>query len=200
MCVDPKQVIDSERHILGDGGEGIILRSPCSFYHHGRSTSLLKWKVFLSSFSLLIFVYNIITIFDFEAKIINKASLEDKEALVVSVGTTYNLLLYVPPSICLLIFQRCRVDIILFSFTSLMVFNSPDGTSFDVQQKDVKPNLTLANGDVVTFSYNMFSRRALPADPFVYRVRHDMIWRNVLAQAKEGSSPHPPFWVRLLLF
>lgn len=50
LCCDPRLLTLSERYILGDGGEGIILRLPCSLYHHGRSTSLLKWKVIFSFF------------------------------------------------------------------------------------------------------------------------------------------------------
>jgi hypothetical protein len=65
-----------------------------------------------------------------------------------------------------------------------ILINRPDGTSFEIQIKDVKPGLKLANGDIVTFSYNIFSRRAIPVDPYVYRIRHDLIWENIAAQSQ----------------
>eukprot|EP00026_Physarum_polycephalum_P001092 Phypoly_transcript_01093.p1 GENE.Phypoly_transcript_01093~~Phypoly_transcript_01093.p1 ORF type:complete len:1197 (+),score=192.21 Phypoly_transcript_01093:78-3668(+) len=130
LCFEPVQIVHAERNILGDGGEGIMLRLPCSEYYHGRSTSLLKWK----------------------------SALGDKEALVISTGQTYNLLL-------------------------------PDGIGFEIQSKDIKHGLKVVNGDIVTFSYNVFSRRSVPVDPFVYRVRHDLIWEDLVAQTEEPTIP-----------
>jgi hypothetical protein len=78
--------VHAERHILGDGGEGIMLRLPCSFYYHGRSTSLLKWKVL---YYFLMGNISLPPLFSIQA------ALGDKEALVVSAGPTYNLLMCV---------------------------------------------------------------------------------------------------------
>lgn len=56
---------EGERHkkwiaqeIIGQGGEGIILQKIGSFYEGGRSMSLVKLKVFLSSFSFFYIVIN----------------------------------------------------------------------------------------------------------------------------------------------
>lgn len=44
-CVSEKQLIAYSKEILEHGGEGVILRKPKSTYEHGRSSSLIKYKV-----------------------------------------------------------------------------------------------------------------------------------------------------------
>lgn len=56
-CTSRKQFIKSLRSVINEGGEGVILRKPHSLYEHGRSTSLLKFKVLLISFSLIYLMF-----------------------------------------------------------------------------------------------------------------------------------------------
>eukprot|EP00026_Physarum_polycephalum_P000368 Phypoly_transcript_00368.p1 GENE.Phypoly_transcript_00368~~Phypoly_transcript_00368.p1 ORF type:complete len:1106 (+),score=136.69 Phypoly_transcript_00368:1680-4997(+) len=44
LCVDQKGVSFFLKNVMDDGGEGIILRKPGSFYVHGRSDALVKLK------------------------------------------------------------------------------------------------------------------------------------------------------------
>jgi hypothetical protein len=41
----------------------------------------------------------------------------------------------------------------------------------------------LKQGDVVTFSYESHARRALPVRPKIERIRTDLLWLDVLANA-----------------
>lgn len=43
-CLGYEHLIEFERKILSLGGEGVMLRKPCSMYEHKRSSSLLKVK------------------------------------------------------------------------------------------------------------------------------------------------------------
>ena len=44
-------------------------------------------------------------------------------------------------------------------------------------------------GDVVTFSYDDYSRKALPVNPTIFQIRQDLAWddvvRNFLREARE---------------
>lgn len=44
------QITKSILQIINDEGEGVVFRRPGSLYEHGRSTSLVKYKVFLNKF------------------------------------------------------------------------------------------------------------------------------------------------------
>lgn len=48
LCKLPKTLNDFLEHIIGNSGEGIILRMPKSIYQHGRSS--LLWKVKVSTY------------------------------------------------------------------------------------------------------------------------------------------------------
>lgn len=44
-------------------------------------------------------------------------------------------------------------------------------------------------GEIVTFSYEMNSRRDMPINPKIYRVRTDVVWDDmVLSAAREKQS------------
>lgn len=45
MCKSKKFLSKTLRQIIGDGGEGVILRRPKSLYEHGRTPNLMKLKV-----------------------------------------------------------------------------------------------------------------------------------------------------------
>ena len=82
----------------------------------------------------------------------------------------------------------------VFFYHTLMHHIRPDDSTFTAPllNAELKPK----RGDVVTFSYKAFSRRATPVDPKVLRVRLDLNWEDVLRehvreQALNGS-PYSP--------
>lgn len=56
--------------------------------------------------------------------------------------------------------------------------NSPNGDEFEAEASS---DLDIAEGDVVTFESDTYSRRELPADPVITRIRRDISWENVIA-------------------
>jgi len=50
--------------------------------------------------------------------------------------------------------------------------------TFNAPTPDISP--PLAVGDVVTFSYESYSRREVPLNPKIQRVRTDLSWEEVL--------------------
>lgn len=83
------------QHILGDGGEGVILRKPRSVYESGRSSNLLKLKVRI----YIAYICN----FGIEINQ-NKAARADMEVLVLKrVGNKLKMQLYV-----------CSLTVLLF--------------------------------------------------------------------------------------
>ncbi len=87
LCKSKDQLSVNLQRIIADGGEGVFLRQPKSEYSHGRSLSLLKFKVRHCGIHEQIIVIIFI-----------KASRGDKEALVVHASTdgSFDLQLYVP--------------------------------------------------------------------------------------------------------
>eukprot|EP00026_Physarum_polycephalum_P001003 Phypoly_transcript_01004.p1 GENE.Phypoly_transcript_01004~~Phypoly_transcript_01004.p1 ORF type:complete len:1224 (-),score=188.92 Phypoly_transcript_01004:75-3746(-) len=90
-----------------------------------------------------------------------KTSREDKEALVVEVkdgGSTYDLML-------------------------------PDGQIFTATNQEFKPGATVPiRGDIVTFTYDSFSRRALPINPKIFRKRSDVTWEEVVMNHEKDAK------------
>ena len=43
-------------------------------------------------------------------------------------------------------------------------------------------------GDVVTFSYESFSRRDTPVNPIIYRTRSDVLWDDVVSVSERERS------------
>ena len=54
MCNSKKHLKDALRHVLSDGGEGVIMRRPRSMYEPGRTPNLMKLKVFICFFSTVL--------------------------------------------------------------------------------------------------------------------------------------------------
>jgi hypothetical protein len=50
------------------------------------------------------------------------------------------------------------------------------------------PHFTLKRGDVVTFSYETLSRRAVPVNPEILRVRTDLTWIDVVRSFLSDNS------------
>lgn len=132
LCENRHFLAKSSKNIIGDGGEGIILRQPGSLYEHGRSTQLIKLK----------------------------AARGDKEAIVTKVAKDGTVSL-----------------------------KMPDGITFAVPSENVRVFAKPIRGDVVTFNYESYSRRSVPVNPKIYRIRTDMSWEDVLrAHAKEAPQ------------
>ena len=99
LCCTPSHLLDSLTQVIKDGGEGVVVRLPASYYEHGRSESLFKLKV---SFSLFLFFFFFFLFVFFANLLCLKAARGDQEALVVTVledegdETTLLLRLYVP--------------------------------------------------------------------------------------------------------
>ena len=53
----------------------------------------------------------------------------------------------------------------------------PNGLTFAVPLRE---DIELAFGDMVTFSYDTYSRREAPVNPKIQRVRTDMSWEDVV--------------------
>eukprot|EP00026_Physarum_polycephalum_P001074 Phypoly_transcript_01075.p1 GENE.Phypoly_transcript_01075~~Phypoly_transcript_01075.p1 ORF type:complete len:1059 (+),score=134.10 Phypoly_transcript_01075:98-3274(+) len=72
--------------------------------------------------------------------------------------------------------------------TSSYVLQMPDGNNFSlkVDEKPYHPQ-EYKKGDVVTFSYENFSRNSIPVNPKILRVRKDLSWKGVLAQESRPS-------------
>eukprot|EP00026_Physarum_polycephalum_P001704 Phypoly_transcript_01706.p1 GENE.Phypoly_transcript_01706~~Phypoly_transcript_01706.p1 ORF type:complete len:1010 (+),score=136.82 Phypoly_transcript_01706:80-3109(+) len=56
----------------------------------------------------------------------------------------------------------------------------PSGGTFIVPPQNVKAKPLPKKGDVVTFSYDDFSRKALPVNPTIYQIRQDLAWDDVV--------------------
>jgi hypothetical protein len=60
----------------------------------------------------------------------------------------------------------------------------PNGRVFIVPAENVElsPSSIPKQGDVVTFSHDVSSRRLVPMNPKIFRIRSDVSWEDVLAQ------------------
>eukprot|EP00026_Physarum_polycephalum_P001342 Phypoly_transcript_01343.p1 GENE.Phypoly_transcript_01343~~Phypoly_transcript_01343.p1 ORF type:complete len:974 (+),score=101.70 Phypoly_transcript_01343:154-3075(+) len=54
----------------------------------------------------------------------------------------------------------------------------PDGLRFRVEE--FEEGLVLAKGDIATFTYENYSRYAIPINPKIYRIRDDVTWEEVV--------------------
>ena len=67
----------------------------------------------------------------------------------------------------------------------------PNGMHFTVPEQSVEvPRLSV--GDVVTFSYESFSRKHIPVNPIIHRLRTDLSWHHVInaPQLSYGMKRH----------
>eukprot|EP00026_Physarum_polycephalum_P000635 Phypoly_transcript_00636.p1 GENE.Phypoly_transcript_00636~~Phypoly_transcript_00636.p1 ORF type:complete len:901 (-),score=99.66 Phypoly_transcript_00636:59-2761(-) len=62
----------------------------------------------------------------------------------------------------------------------------PEGARFKVETKETIP---LQEGEIVSFSYQNYSRHAIPVDPKIYRIRSDVSWEDVVRNfSRENQS------------
>eukprot|EP00026_Physarum_polycephalum_P002214 Phypoly_transcript_02219.p1 GENE.Phypoly_transcript_02219~~Phypoly_transcript_02219.p1 ORF type:complete len:905 (+),score=113.90 Phypoly_transcript_02219:198-2912(+) len=121
FCAHQKQLVFFIKNIISNGGEGLILNKPNSFYEHGKAQSLIKLK----------------------------ASRGDKEGIVLEVDRVKGV-----------------------------VLKLADGKVIMVQPQNVK--ISVQKGDIVTFSYDSYSQRSVPVNPFIFRIRTDLSWEQVI--------------------
>jgi len=91
-----------------------------------------------------------------------------------------SLTFYVPP-----FFLSFFLFFFFFVFLRLNLGLRPDDSTFTAPL--LTPDIKAKRGDIVTFSYKAFSRRATPVDPKVVRVRNDLLWEEVLRE--HGRAP-----------
>jgi hypothetical protein len=63
------------------------------------------------------------------------------------------------------------------------LFYSPNGITFQVPQTALGDELLhtkVKKGDVVTVAFENYSRKSIPVNPKITRIRKDMTWENVL--------------------
>jgi hypothetical protein len=60
--------------------------------------------------------------------------------------------------------------------------------TFVVSPQNVKHGLHPKVGDIVTFSYEDFSRKASPVSPNIYRIRTDISWKDVVRNSEEEAA------------
>lgn len=69
---------------------------------------------------------------------------------------------------------------------NLSIYFRPDGPTFKVGKES--SNVTPREGDIVTFSFESYSRREIPVNPFVSRIRKDISWRDVLREHRRNKG------------
>ena len=112
----------------------------------------------------------------------------DSEAIVTSINEdqSVQLKLYVSPPLFFFLFcLGFFIEHHIYSTTSFrlyLYFNfRPSGATFTVLHRNVKVKPHPKKGDIVTFSYDDFSRKALPVNPTIFQIRQDLAWDDVVA-------------------
>ena len=63
---------------------------------------------------------------------------------------------------------------------------------FGVRRENFKYDVFPKRGDVVSFLYDNYSKKSIPVNPRIYRVRPDLSWEEVLDRfAKSPAHTHP---------
>ena len=83
----------------------------------------------------------------------------------------------------------------------LLISDRPNGVTFELRPESILPSLSPKPGEVVSFSFENYSRRDVPTNPFVEKIRYDLTWENVLqsydessrVQLLDGEFPPPSF-------
>lgn len=101
-----------------------------------------------------------------------QAAEEDMEALVVKVSDR------------ILTLQLYACISIEFRPLTISFIIRPCGNTFLVGPKNYSLHREPKEGDVVSFSFDHHHRRAMPANPQVYRIRADVNWDHVLQNSR----------------
>ena len=73
----------------------------------------------------------------------------------------------------------------LLLFINFFLPCRPDGFTFTVPSEAVDSTVITKSGDVVSFTFDDFSKKSAPTNPMVYRIRTDITWENILATEEE---------------
>ena len=68
---------------------------------------------------------------------------------------------------------------LLWLFIELTFCNRPNGITFLVTKEKVEVS-NISVGDIVTFSYENNAKRDVPANPRIFRIRTDLLWKDVV--------------------
>lgn len=70
------------------------------------------------------------------------------------------------------------------------------GYFFETDQAQLPSNLSLKEGDIITFACETYSANSIPVKPQILRIRQDVTWQTILKEyaqdSKQGSYPPPP--------
>lgn len=61
----------------------------------------------------------------------------------------------------------------------------PDGITFEIGPQNIKCDDKPKLGDIVTFAYENYTRKAVPVEPKVYQIRRDLSWKDVIFSYKQ---------------
>lgn len=77
---------------------------------------------------------------------------------------------------------------IIFQFIIINIFfYRPSGKTFEVAADDVLIS-TPSMGDIISFSFESNSRRELPVNPKIFRVRDDLSWSDVVSNFQKDRQ------------
>lgn len=86
----------------------------------------------------------------------------------------------------LVMMELLRLNCIILLLVLLLIIATytfeirPDGKSLEVPPQKVMLQDQPKKGDIVSISFDSFSRRALPTNPKIYRIRTDVSWQHVV--------------------
>ena len=63
-----------------------------------------------------------------------------------------------------------------------------DGTIFTVAKEDCKIEQSLKKGDVVSYTYEGFSRFGVPIAPKIFRLQTDMNWKDIISKRRYSNG------------
>jgi hypothetical protein len=78
----------------------------------------------------------------------------------------------------------------LFVFLFLL-FCRPTGKIFKVIADNIKHGVNPVVGDIVTFSYQYFTKHMIPIKPAIECIRRDVAWEKVVADFEESAANVP---------
>ena len=62
-----------------------------------------------------------------------------------------------------------------------LFFTRPEGVSFTTEvPEDFQNEVYPKKGDIISFSFQNFSKNEVPVDPQLYRIREDLTWKDVV--------------------
>lgn len=85
-------------------------------------------------------------------------------------------------------FFLCFLFLHPLSSSFLTVYNRVDGTRMTVATENIKLGTSPKRGDIVSFSYDNFSKSSIPVNPQIYRIRTDITWEDIINNDSNNSQ------------